>query len=389
MEKNKKKLRVMWNSNAIWSPSGYGTQIQEILPNIVKEGYPTACVDFYGLEGGILEIDGIKHYPRIADIWGGDGMINHGTDFQADVIITLQDIWVLDPNHMRAIKRLICYVPVDHEPIPPAILERLRLCYRVIAPSPFAHRELLDKGIHSTYIPWTVNTEVFKPMGKKEEFKKGLGIPTDYFVFGMVAANKDNPPRKSFQEVMDAFKMFHDKHPKSCIYFHTLIDQAGGFPIREYAKVLKLNEFIFFPPPYPLLFKVKRPELAKIYNTFDCLLSPSLNEGMGVPIIEAQSTGVPAIVNDFTAMRDLVEEGVNGYKVKVAYKRFTPLLSYNGVPSVDSIYEKMELVYKADRVKMGEAGRKFVVENFDTNTIFKTKWVPFLKQLEDEIYPNT
>lgn len=384
-----KKLRVLWNSNAMWATSGYATQMGELLPLIQREGYPVGCINFYGLDGGILEIDGITHYPKIADVWGNDAIIAHGAHFKADVTMTLQDIWVLDPNAMKQAKRIICYVPIDHEPIPPAILERLRLCYRVIAPSPFAHRELLNAGIQSTYIPWTVDTDTFVPMTNKEEIRKGIGLPPDFFIFGMVAANKDNPPRKSFQEAMDAFKMFHDKHPKSAIYFHTLVDQQGGFPIREYAKFLGINDFVYHPPPYAMLFNIKRPELAKAYNAFDCYLSPSRNEGMGVPIIESQSCGIPAIVTDFTAMRDLVIDGETGYKVKVASKSFTPLLSYVGVPDTQSIYDSMEKVFRADRQKMGVKARQLIVENYDTKRTFKEKWVPYLKLLEDEIYPKT
>jgi hypothetical protein len=37
---------------------------------------------------------------------------------------------------------------------------------------------------------------------------------------------------------------------------------------------------------------------------------------------------------------------------------------------------------------MGVNARKFVVEGFDTKTVFKNHWVPFLKVLEDEIYPS-
>jgi len=386
--KQDKKLRIMFNSNALWATSGYSTQMGEIVPLIQKEGYPIANINFYGQDGGKLFIDGVWHYPKIADQWGGDALIAHGADFKADVTITLQDIWVLNPEHMKGARRLICWVPVDHEPIPPAILERLRLCYRVIAPSPFAHRELMRVGIHSTYIPWTVDTDIFKKLPDKYEIKKSIGIPQDYFTFGMVAANKDNPPRKSFQEAMDAFKMFHDKHPKSALYIHTLIDQPGGFPIREYAKFLGINEFIYFPPAYAILFNVKRPDLARAYNMMDVYLAPSRNEGFGVPIIEAQSCEIPTIVTDFTAMRDLVEDGVNGYKVKVASKSFTPLLSYVAVPDTQSLYEKMELSFSANREKMGKAARKFVIENFDTKTIFKYNWSPFLKLLEQEVYPS-
>ena len=126
--------------------------------------------------------------------------------------------------------------------------------------------------------------------------------------------------------------------------------------------------------------------MPKIYSTFDCLLAPSQNEGFGVPIIEAMACEVPVITTDFTAMRDLVENGKTGYKVKVAYKRFSHLGSYVAVPDWMDIYDKMEKIFLDDREKMGKAGRKFVVENHDLDLIWNNNWLPFLETLEKEIH---
>lgn len=361
-----------------------------------KAGYNTASLSFYGLEGGRIRwkcqlpcCEGkwpeIEMYPRIGDVWGNDAMIPHGQHYKTDITLTLQDIWVLDPNMLKSLTRWIAVVPIDHEPIPPAILDRLRLAYRIVTYSQFGKDELRRHGLYSTYIQHTVDTKIFHPQDKGG-VKKMLGVPEDYFLFGMVGANKDNPPRKSFQEVIDAFKMFHDKHPKSAIYFHTLLSQQGGFDIAQYTKFLGLENAVFHLPPYDQMFKVDRRGMASIYNAFDVLMMPSTNEGFGVPAIEAQSCGVPVITNDFTAMRELVEEGVTGWKSEVLYKRFTPLNSYVGVPSTKSLYEKMEASFIADRVKMGKACRKFIVDNYDTDKIFEAKWLPFLQTLEEEIY---
>jgi glycosyltransferase involved in cell wall biosynthesis len=386
-----KKLRIMLNSNAPYAPSGYGQQVRQFLPLIAKEGYPTACINFFGLEGGIINLDGITMYPRIASQWGDDAMLNHSKHFNADVVFTLQDIWTLDVNTLKQLatnkKRWIPIVPIDHEPVPPAIKERLNFAYRIVSYAPFGEKELKRQGMHSTYIPHTVETDIFKKMDKSE-IRKGLGIPDDVFLFGMVAANKDMPPRKSFQEVMDAFARFHKEHPKSAIYFHTLTKQAGGFPIEEYAKVLGISDVIYHVEPYEQLYLIDAGSMARVYNSFDCLLIPSQNEGFGVPIIEAMACEVPVITTDFTAMRDLVEDGKTGYKVKVERKRFTPLLSYVAVPDVDDLYKKMEKMYETDREKMGKAGRKFVVENFDLNVVWERHWKPFLSKLEKEVYPQ-
>ena len=377
-------MRIFISSNAIWSTSGYGQQIAEFVPLMRDEGYPIGLNSFYGLEGSFIEHDGIKCYPKIGDVWGSDGVIDHAKEFKADISFTLQDIWVLDPNNIRKFKNWVPIVPIDHNPVPPAVLERLRMAYRIVTYSEFGYNELKRVGVHSTMIPHTVNTELFVKKDKKA-LRKEFGIPEDIFLFGMVAANKDNPSRKSFQEAMDAYMLFRKEHKGTGMYFHTLLQQQGGFPIQEYAKFLGIENEIYHLQPYEQLFKVKKEDMPKIYSTFDCLLAPSTNGGFEVPIIEAGACEVPVITNDYTAMSELVVEGVTGFKVQPSFLRFTPLLSYIGVPSVKGIYEAMEKVYRADREKMGKTARERVVKEYDTKTVFKSKWVPFLKKLENEL----
>lgn len=380
-----KKLRVFFNSNAPWSTSGYGQQMADLLPRIVKEGYPTAICAFYGLEGGIINLDGITCYPRMADKWGSDAMANHPQHFKADVVFSLQDLWVVNPAELRRVKRWIPIVPIDHEPIPDSIYQRLKMAYRVVTYAPYGYRELKRIGMHSTYIPHTVDTKIFKPMGKSEMRKK-IGIPEDMFLFGMVSANKDNPPRKEFQRVMDAFVRFNKKHPNSGIYFNTLLEQGGGFNIKNYASYLGISSKVFHVQPYEQLYSISRLDMPKVYSIFDCLLCPSTNEGFGVPIIEAQACGVPVITNNFTAMPDLIKPKKTGFLCEVKYKRFTPLNAYIGETTPDEIYKNMEKVYLADREKMGKEAREFMIEEFDSTKVFRKKWKPFLELLENEIY---
>lgn len=385
--KKERKLRILWNSNAQWSVSGYGSQMAYLLPKIKDDGWIQAMIAFYGLEGGIIELNGIKTYSRIGDVWGADAIIHHGNDFKADVTITQQDIWVLDPNVIRQFRNWIPWLPVDHDPIPQPIVDRLKTAYRILAYSKFAHKQLADKGIHSTYMPLMVDTNIFKPLKDRLEIKKALGVPENYFLFGMVAANKDNPPRKSFQQAMDAFKLFHDKHPESAMYFHVNTQQPGGFPIDDYARFIGLSQFTYKPPVYDMLFKIGKPEMAKVYNTFDVLLAPSTNEGFGVPIIEAQACGVPVVTNNFTSMPELIIPGETGELCKVAYKHFSPLLSYTGIPDHYSIYEAMEKLFAADREKMKLKARLNVAQ-YDVDFVIKNHWLPFLELVQSEIYPN-
>jgi glycosyltransferase involved in cell wall biosynthesis len=387
MSETNKKLRIFINSNAPWATSGYSGQVSELLPLIAKEGYPTAMCDFYGLEGGKLMLDGVLHYPKINHVYGSDAIVLHAQDFKADVVFTLQDQWVLHPNDLQQVNRYIPICPVDHDPIPNAVFEKLKYAYRIVSYSKFGQKELQRKGLMSTYIPHTVDTEVFKPLDKAER-KKASGIPENAFLVGMVAANKDNPPRKSFQEVLDAFKMFLVKVPEALLYIHTNPDMPGGFPIKEYAGFIGIGDKLLFPDTYQMNFNTSKEQMNLVYNAMDVLVSPSFSEGFGVPIIEAQSCGVPAIVNNWTSMPELVKPGQTGEICDVASKRFTALGSYAGIPSVPSLYDKMMRIYKADRVKMGEKAREFVVDEYDTKKVFKEKWAPYLEKLEKEIYKD-
>lgn len=384
-----KKLRIIINSNAPYAMSGYANQMAELLPLIRDEGYPLACIDFFGLEGGKIVLDGILHYPKINHVYGSDALIHHAKDFKADVVFALQDIWVLNPQDLVQVNRFIPITPVDHDPVPNIILDRLKYAYRIVTYSQFGYEQLKNKGIMSTYIPHTVNTEIFKPMDKLER-KKAAGLPIDSFVVGMVAANKDNPPRKSFQEVLDAFKMFLEKEPKALLYIHTNPQFPGGFPIDQYANFLGIKDKLLFPDAYQMTFNTSKADMNLIYNAFDVLLMPSTSEGFGIPAIEAQSAGIPVIVNNFTAMPELVKKGVTGEICELIKgangKRFSHIGSYWGIPSTQSIYESLVKIYEADRVKMGIEARKWIIENYDTKKVFKEKWIPYLEKLEQEIY---
>lgn len=380
----KHKLRILLSSNAPWASSGYSQQTLELAPLIREEGYEIALSNFFGQAGGKFVLDSMIQYPVITHTYGSDAMVLHGQDFKADIVFSLQDTWVLHPNDLQQVNRWIPITPIDHDPAPMGVVSNLRFAYRVIAMSKHGQKALADKGISSTYIPHTVNTELFVPMDKTER-KQKAGIDPSTFVVGMVAANKDNPPRKSFQEALDAFELFLADNPNSILYIHSTPEFPGGFNFKQYADFLGIGDRLIFPNPYLMTFNTPKESMPLIYNTFDVLLLPSVSEGFGVPIIEAQACGVPVIVNNFTAPPELVAPET-GYIVQVAYKRFTPQGSYNGVPDVKDIHNGLKYLHKTDRKAMAEKMIPWIKENFDTKKVFAEKWVPFLQNIEKEVY---
>lgn len=389
IKKKDRRLRLLWSSNAPWAASGYGVQTKDLLYRFIADGWQTACSCFYGLEGGFLNLGGLACFPKIGQPYGGDALLLHSREFGADVAFTFQDIWPVDANSLfstAAERKWIPYVPIDWYPVPDNIVQRLSHAYRVVTFSRFGQKALEEKGIQSTLILEGTDIDIFKPLDR-EAVRKELNIPQDIFLFGMVAANKDNPPRKSFQQVMDAFMMFLKDHPKSALYFQTLLQQEGGFDITQYAKHLNILDKIYFPPPYNYLYKSPHAVVAKIYNCFDVLLNPSNSEGFGLPIIEAQACGIPVITNDWSSQPELITEKT-GLLTKKGYVTWSPNGAFKAAPDVDSLHECMEKMFKADRKQMAIDCRKHIVENYDINKRVKDEWIPFLEKIQHEILDN-
>jgi glycosyltransferase involved in cell wall biosynthesis len=125
--------------------------------------------------------------------------------------------------------------------------------------------------------------------------------------------------------------------------------------------------------------------VAKIMNTFDCLLQPSNSEGFGLPIIEAQSCGVPVIVNNWTSMPELVKDGKTGYICNAGDKKWSPIGAYMVSPDRDSLREKMELAFKNGRDKLQKACRNHIIDQYDLDKRVFQEWIPFLEEVKNEI----
>jgi len=380
-----RKLRIMWNSNGTFCKSGYATQSHLIVYALLRAGFPIAHTAFYGLEGNSIVLDGLKIYPKIGDMWGADAMIHHSNDWKADVNVSFQDAWPLPHNAMREVKRWIAYVPIDSNPVHPGVWERLGLAWKVVTFAEFGRKSLADKGMNSTLIYHGVDTDTYKPRDKKDCLKT-FGLPEDKYWFGMVAANKDNPPRKSFQEVLDAFQPFVKSHPEAALILQTQANNPTGFPIKDYVAYLGLQNNVFFINDYESAFKLDSLAMSKLFGCMDCLLAPSQSEGFGLPIIEAQSCGVPVITTDWTAMTENIVDKETGYLVKLSSKRWTAGNCYFGVPDTNDLLDKMEKVYKTDRKKMSEKAREYILKKYDFDKVLLPKWIKFFEDVENEVY---
>ena len=391
MKRTKRRdLKFTWSSNGHFTNSGYGVFTRDLLFRLRDDKWKFAEIAWYGLDSYPVEIDGIKVYPKMGDPFGSDAIVFHTADYGANAVFTMQDVWTLQPPDLAKIQTWIPYVPIDKDPVPPMVLDRLRFAYKIITFSKFGQDTLEKFGYTSTLIPEGTDTNIFKPMDKVK-CREELKLPQDAFIFGSIAANKENPPRKGFQEMLDAFKLFYENHKEGALFFHTQQTAPGNFPILEYANHLGFADRVFFLNQYQATHKADSHEVAKELNAFDVNLHPSQTEGFGLVIIEAQSCGVPVIVNRCQSMPELVVEGKTGEICEVDKPRWTSDNGYVFPANVASLHDKMETLYKKlhEENTIAKDAREHIVKNYSIDTIFKEKWIPFFEDLQEELLPLT
>ena len=59
-------MKINWFSNAPWAASGYGVQTKLFAPRLKEAGHEIGITAFYGLEGSVINWNGIQIYPRWA-----------------------------------------------------------------------------------------------------------------------------------------------------------------------------------------------------------------------------------------------------------------------------------------------------------------------------------
>lgn len=377
-------------ANAPWANTGYGVQGKHLVPRLQAMGHQVAYFSFYGLAGGMLNLNGVPIYPMGNVMWGEDILQAHMQHFRADILITLMDVWVTDFFGKMAADggwKWLPWTPIDQEPAPDVVLERLVGAHTVLSYARWGEEQLRAAGVTNVrYIPLGVNTAVYAPLSAEQKRAARLeaGLPADAFVVGMVAANKGFPSRKCFPEQLLAFKAFQAAHPEAVMYLHTLRSEAqGGIDFATLLRRIGLVEGkdVFFTDQYAYMMGLPETTMAQMYNTFDVLSAASMGEGFGIPIVEAQACGVPVVTANNSAMPELTGSGV---VVDHQHPYWTPLGAWAYLPDPQAITWAYEEIWNRRRTcpaRLTNEARDFALA-FDWDTVVDTHWEPMLNELE-------
>jgi phosphatidylinositol alpha-1,6-mannosyltransferase len=125
---------------------------------------------------------------------------------------------------------------------------------------------------------------------------------------------------------------------------------VGEGPLRK--KLANSLEAANLSGNFTFLGNVKEDRLPAVYNCADVFALPSIQEGQGIVLLEAQASAKPVVAFDVGGVNEAVRNGETGLLVK---RGSTDMLA-------DAIMKLLS--DKALREKMGANGRRFVTENF-------------------------
>jgi glycosyltransferase involved in cell wall biosynthesis len=303
--------------------------------------------------------------------------------FPTKLVISLIDIWPFHRDFASNLQQMDVkwapITPIDHDPMQRATKEHLEKADYQLAMSLHGKRMMEDEGMKNIrYMPHGVETSVYKPVPRHKEIYNARGK----FLVGCVASNIEPQDRKGWHPTLEAYGRFHQKHPDSALYCHTVASRAmQGLDLTAIAA--RFGDFEIYTPDY-WRYLIGEPDemLAQHYSNMDVLLMLTRGEGFGVPIIEAQACGTPVIVTDWTAPSDLVGAG---WKIPIVGKRWTVLEGYWAEPSVDAAVEALEEAYDLWKSKKLDKEYKDkaieFAKQFDFDTVHEKYMEPFLEEV--------
>lgn len=383
-----KSLDILWHSVAPWCPSGYGQQTHLFTKRLQQLGHDITVSSWFGLNDQAIEYDGIRVLPGDQK-FGNVILPEYVRAIKPDLVIALMDAWVLNTDMCRDMP-LAVWTPVDHQPCPPKVAEFFHLTGSTpIAMSRSGEQLLRDEGLNPLYVPHGIDTNVYKPT-HRAEVRDAMRVSDSEFLVGVVASNSGGidgrASRKSFPQMFLAFADFHANHPNAKLYLHCETTGepglADGLPLGHMLNTFGIPlDAVKVASRMDMKLGVSAEKMAGLYSAFDVLLNPSMGEGFGIPILEAQACGTPVITTQWTAMPELTEAGwiVGG---EVWYDtRHGAGDSFFMNPNIVAISQALDHAYEAkDDAELRDRARKFAL-GYDADRVTEEFWKPALEAL--------
>jgi glycosyltransferase involved in cell wall biosynthesis len=189
-------------------------------------------------------------------------------------------------------------------------------------------------------VPNGVDPEKFKPSSDGENFEQKCGLNKKrvvLFVGRLI-------PRKGLLFLVEAAKHVVEERKDAVFVI------VGNGPLRS--KLATTLEKLNLSRNFVFMGDVEEHVLTSLYGSADLFALPSIQEGQGIVLLEAQASAKPVVAFKIGGVQEAVANGKSGLLVERG----------NSVELAEAI---VKLLSNAPlRQKMGSAGREFVLRSF-------------------------
>jgi glycosyltransferase involved in cell wall biosynthesis len=362
----------LWLSHAPWMSTGYGAPTALWLPKLREAGHEVTAAAFCGQPQEVSLYKGIPVLNADDGKYGATVLAGIAKACGADAVITLMDIWVLEPGALDSAGPTGHWMPVDTTPLSALDEACLKGSRAVpVAMSQYGARILGEAGFPAQCVPYAFDPQVFYPdEADRKETRARLGLD-GIFAVGINAANVE---RKAWPEQLAAYARLWCEHPGQVVLLAN-VSQSGPAPVAAIAARLGLpDEAIRWSAPGLM----DQAALASWYRALDVLSAATYAEGFGLPVVEAEACGVPVIVTDAPPLS--TETGLPGRKVACE-----PVWTFHRAwwhrPSIAALHEALEDAYsaRADREKESAAAVEHAAQ-YAVDAVAPL-WEPVLEQV--------
>jgi glycosyltransferase involved in cell wall biosynthesis len=423
-----KKIKLLFQSDFSLAKTGFARNARAILSHLYRTGkyeivHYCCGVNYSNPQLGAtpwksigclpdsqLEVEMLQKDPNVAKLasYGAHYLDRVIKEEKPDVYIAVQDIWGVE----FAVERpwfdkinSVIWTTLDSLPILPSAMKAAKKIKNYWIWSDFATKELNDAG-HKHVITQhgALEDSAFYKLSddERKKLRQKFHIPEDTFVIGFVFRNQ---LRKSVPNLLQGFKIFKDRNPKTKtkLFFHTHFGE--GWNILRLAKehgVAPADILCTYACRQCSAYEIKsfqgqdqqcsncgkkdgqvtaqvgcgvtEAQLNEVYNLMDVYCHPFTSGGQEIPIQEAKLTELITLVTNYSCGEDMCVKEAASLPLEWSEYREAGTEFIKASTSPKSIAKNLKRVLSMrgqDLEKMGKQARKWTIENYSVKSLGK------------------
>jgi len=344
-------------------PSGYGRIADNLGVRLVRRGWKVMAGSF--AYDGLLppHMNGVPLPYHVAplgaqEVWGANVAKIAGA-LNPAIIMVIQDAPYAERLYHQQIDwsqhKFVIITPVDGAPIAGNWVNLMSQADGRMTISQFGVDAYAEQGIPVELCRPAVDLDKFAPIRNANELvalRALIGRSPQDWILGTMCMNQG---RKLVPLMLEAFFRFAKGKPNVFYFLDMHRVSVGGWNIEDLcdqqgwdkSKLIFANDFKHIP---------QINDIANRYKLLSAHMVVSSREGFGLPLVEAQASGVVSMALDYSSGPEICGDG-KGILIKT-----DPFFNYSGwggavdrFPDKDDMVQKLNLVYRDPHLKVSIA----------------------------------